>query len=123
MTDQVIPPELSNAKPPMQSRKFLAFLVSEISWKIIIGIILVMGMKNGSVDLPVGSIILVCVLIAGFVEAGYIIGQGSLDKYLGLAQIAAQNGHTIKLKGAEISAPAQAAPESSEKPQTPDADG
>ncbi len=101
-SDQEIPTALSNAKSPMQSKKFVAFLVAEASWKVIIGLILIMGMKNGNVDLMVGSIILACVLIAGFVEAGYIIGQGSLDKYLGLAQIAAQNGHSLKLKGAEI---------------------
>ena len=89
-------------RPLMQSKKFVAFLVTEATWKIIIGIILVMGMRNGSVDLMVGTIILSCVVIAGFVEAGYIIGQGSLDKYLGLAQIAAEHGSSIKLRGAEI---------------------
>lgn len=89
-------------RPLLQSKKFVAFLVTEATWKIIIGIILVMGMRNGEVDLMVGSIILSCVVIAGFVEAGYIIGQGSLDKYLGLAQIAAEHGSSIKLRGAEI---------------------
>ena len=93
---------LSNVKTPLQSTKFVAFLISEITWKVITCVVLVLGMKNGSVDLMVGSIILSCVLIAGFIEAGYILGQSSLDKYLGLAQIAAQNGHSIKLKGAEI---------------------
>lgn len=92
----------SDLKRPMQSKKFVAFLVSEATWKVIIGLILVLGMKNSSVDLMVGSIILACVLIAGFVEAGYIIGQASLDKYTRLAQIAASNGHSLKLKGAEF---------------------
>lgn len=101
-TDQKIPMDMSNLKAPLQSKKFVAFLVAEATWKVIIIVILVMGMKNATIDLMVGSIMLACVLIAGFVEAGYIIGQGSLDKYLGLAQIAAQNGHSIKLKGAEI---------------------
>tara|TARA_Y100000310_G_scaffold127207_1_gene126258 strand:- start:4891 stop:5244 length:354 start_codon:yes stop_codon:yes gene_type:complete len=93
---------VSSLKTPMQSKKFVAFLIAEVTWKVIIFVITYMGMKNGAVDLMTGSLILACVLIAGFVEAGYIIGQGSLDKYLGLAQIAAQNGHSIKLKGAEI---------------------
>ncbi len=33
-----------------------------------------------------------------------------MDKYLGLAQIAAQNGHSIKLKGAEITKPENSLP-------------
>lgn len=100
--DQKIPVGMNHLKAPLQSKKFAAYLVAETTWKIIIMVILVMGMHNGKVDVLTGSIILACVLIAGFVEAGYIIGQGSLDKYLGLAQIAAQNGHSIKLKGAEL---------------------
>ncbi len=102
MPDQQTPPGLSHLKSPMQSKKFVAFLISEVTWKVIIFVITYMGMKNGTVGMMTGSLILACVLIAGFVESGYIIGQGSLDKYLGLAQIATQNGHSIKLKDAEI---------------------
>jgi len=74
-------------KPPMQSKKFVAFLVSEVTWKVIVGLILVLGMKNASVDLMVGSIILACVLIAGFVEVTYIGKQSDLDKYTRLAMM------------------------------------
>lgn len=93
---------LANLKRPMQSKKFVAFLIAEVTWKVIIFVITFMGMKNGTVGPMTGTLILTAILIAGFVEVGYILGQGSLDKYLGLAQIAAQNGHSIKLRGAEI---------------------
>lgn len=103
MTDQPdVQLDVIDGRRPLQSKKFVAFLVAEATWKIIIGIILIMGMRNGTVDVMVGSIILACVFIVGFVEAGYIIGQASLDKYLGLAQIAAESGQTFKLKHVEL---------------------
>jgi hypothetical protein len=97
---------MSHNKSPLQSKKFVAFLLAEMTWKIITIVVLTLGMKNGTVDVKVAAIIMACVLIAGFVEAGYIIGQGSLDKYLGLAQIAAQSGQSLKVKGTEILKPA-----------------
>ncbi len=101
--DEQVPVANSATKSPMQSKKFVAFLVAEMTWKIIIAIVVALGMKNGDIHLMLGAVVLLCVAIAGFIEAGYIIGQASLDKYLGLAQIAADAGQGIVLpKGASL---------------------
>jgi hypothetical protein len=88
---------------PLQSKKFAAYLVAELTWKIALLVVLVMGLKNGTIDVIVGSIALTIVIIAGFIEAGYIIGQASLDKYTRIAQIAAQNGKSFSMKGLQVS--------------------
>lgn len=87
------------AERPLQSKKFMAYLVAEITWKVALLVVLVMGMKNGTIDVIVGSIALSIVVVAGFIEAGYIIGQASLDKYVRVAQIAAENGKAVEMKG------------------------
>ena len=77
--------------PALQSKKFLAFLVSSVLWKILAVVIIIWGQDINFV----GSILLAIILVAGFVEAGYIIGQASLDKYVRLAHIAANAPETL----------------------------
>lgn len=87
---------------PLQSRKFLAYLVAETTWKLALLVVLTLGMKNGTIDVIVGSIALAIVLVAGFVEVGYIIGQGSLDKYTRLAEIAVSNNKSMTMAGLTV---------------------
>jgi hypothetical protein len=61
-------------------------------------------MKNGTIDVIVGAIVLAIVVVTGFIEAGYIIGQASLDKYTRIAEIAAQNGKSFTMKGLTVAA-------------------
>lgn len=96
---------MSVEDPPLKSRKFVAYLVAELTWKAALMIVLGMGMKNGTIDMIVGSIALAIVIVAGFIEAGYIIGQASLDKYTRIAQIAAQNGKSFSMKGLSVDNP------------------
>jgi len=61
-------------KSPFCSKKFIAFLIGEITWKAIIAYM---------VYADVGMVpILSTILIAGFVEVGFILGQASLDKFV-----------------------------------------
>jgi len=90
-------------KSPLQSKKFVAFLVAEITWKIALTILLTMGIREAKIDVFIGTVALAIIIIVGFVEAGYIIGQASLDKYTRIAQIAAQNGKAFSMKGLEVS--------------------
>ena len=92
---------MGNEKPaPFQSRKFIAFLVSEVTWKLLAGLVLFWG--KDSISGQVWAILLAIIVVAGFVEVGFIIGQGSLDKYIRVAQIAADAGRSITMKGVMI---------------------
>lgn len=70
---------------PLQSRKFLAFLVSEITWKVLAALVLFWG--KDSIEHQVWAIMLGIVLVAGFVEVAYIGSQAMLDRYLKLAWV------------------------------------
>lgn len=83
---------MSVKEPPLSSRKFVAFLISEISWKVIIMAIMLIGMKWDRVDPWIAGIVMTVVLISGFVEVLYLGGQMALDKYIHLATIATSSG-------------------------------
>ena len=83
---------MSVKEPPLSSRKFVAFLISEISWKVIIMAIMLIGMKWEQVDPWIAGIVMTEVLISGFVEVLYLGGQMALDKYIHLATIATSSG-------------------------------
>ena len=85
----MMPVNLSG-KLPLQSKKFVAFLIAEITWKILAGIVLFWG--KGSMDNNTFLVILVIVVTAGVVEIGYILGQAALDKYLHVAIVAIKKG-------------------------------
>lgn len=87
---------------PFQSKKFLAYVIAETTWKIALMVILILGMRNGTIDLIVGGLTLAIVIIAGFIEVVYVGGQAALDKYVRIAQIAAQNGKGVSIKGMQI---------------------
>lgn len=79
-------------KKPVESKKFLAWFLSEMSWK---GIILAMlfWYKDELVKSGVGAgvwwFLLGIVITAGFIGIGFILGQAALDKYVRVAEIAA----------------------------------
>jgi hypothetical protein len=101
---------------PLQSRKFIAFLVAEVTWKILAALVLFWG--KDAIPLQVWAILLAIVLVAGFVEVGYIVGQAYLDKYLRIAQIAVEAGQSIQMKGVTMTPVAPKTPEvpEAEKP-------
>jgi hypothetical protein len=76
-----------SSKLPLQSKKFVAFLISEITWKVIV-FVCVWNLVGDDTPLTgLHSIIMASVVIAGFIEAGYIGGQAWLDKYVRVAEI------------------------------------
>lgn len=79
-------------KSPLQSKKFVAFLVSEISWKLIILVCILKLISTSGDDEPllIHWTMLTAVIIAGFIEAGFIGGQAWLDKYVRIAKISAE---------------------------------
>jgi len=122
--------EVNGEKRPLQSKKFVAYLVAEATWKIVLVVLIFFGKESLPTSLFV--LMLAVVLVAGFIETAYLLGQAGLDKYVRLAQIIANgngNGKTngsvaeIVSKGTRglVSPPK---PEGGEDPdQDPDQDG
>lgn len=85
---------------PIQSKKLAAFLVAELTWKILAVLVLFWG--RDSIANQVWAILMAIVVVAGFVEAVYIGGQASLDKYLKVVELATKTGASVDLKGLKI---------------------
>jgi hypothetical protein len=66
-------------KTPMQSKKFLAYLLSNIINKLIIFWMVQSGVS--------GTTIAWAVTAAAFIDIGYILGQAALDGFVRMAQI------------------------------------
>lgn len=74
---------------PLQSKKFVAFIIAEISWKIVLVAALYVFRKElSTVGMGAWWFMLSIVVTAGFVEIGYIGGQAWLDRYVRVAEIA-----------------------------------
>jgi len=82
---------MTKEKSPLQSRKFIAYLLAELTWKAII-IFALLTMKDTFQDIAGWGwwFLIVTVIVAGFLEVGFIGGQAWLDKYVRVAEIAAK---------------------------------
>jgi hypothetical protein len=65
---------------PMTSKKFIAYMIAELTWKAIVVLLIVSKDKLGD-----NLILLTIVLIAGFIEVAYILGQAYVDRYMKIA--------------------------------------
>jgi hypothetical protein len=72
----------SRERSALQSKKFIAYLVAEATWKLIIGYAIY---QQG---LAVNVWLFVLVVTTGFLEVGYILGQAYIDKFVRVAEIA-----------------------------------
>ena len=69
---------------PLQSKKFMAYLIAEAGWKIILGFLLYTygsGIEHYSF-----MVMMTLIIVSGFIQVGYILGQTALDKYVYLAE-------------------------------------
>jgi len=66
-------------KTPLQSKKFLAYLLSNVGSK---GLLFWM-VSNDTPDF----VIIATVTAASFIDVGYILGQAALDKYVRVASL------------------------------------
>jgi hypothetical protein len=79
-------------KLPLKSKKFIAYLIADVGWKACI-----LYMLYSHADKFAGSsasVMLTMVLVSGFVQVGYILGQAALDKYVSMAQDAGKKDAT-----------------------------
>jgi hypothetical protein len=78
-------------KSHLESKKFVAWLISSVLWKIILIVALVVW-KDALTQVGWGawSFLMSVVVTAGFLDIGYILSVAALDKYVRVAEIAAE---------------------------------
>lgn len=74
-------------KTPLQSKKFIAFLIAELTWKTLAGLVLGWAWNADEIGFHAFLLLLAIIVVAAFVEIGYVLGQKELDKFVRLAQI------------------------------------
>jgi hypothetical protein len=79
----------------LKSKKFFAFLVADIGWKAFLFLMIYKWTPEGTTT----TIMLTTVVVSGFIQAGYIIGQASLDKYVQIAEVVSRRDSKDKDKG------------------------
>lgn len=71
-------------KKPLQSKKFIAYLIADLGWKLTLFYILYQS--KSKFDHYSFSIIITLLIVSGFIQVGYILGQAALDKYTNLSK-------------------------------------
>lgn len=71
---------------PLKSKKFIAYLIAELGWKILIGYV-IWEYKTG-IEHYAFMVLVTMIITSGFIQIGYILGQAALDKYTAVAQSA-----------------------------------
>ena len=66
-------------KTPLKSKKFIAYLISDIGWKLVI--FYVLYKQSDNIQPAATTFLLALAFVNGFMQAGYILGQAALDKY------------------------------------------
>ncbi len=75
-------------KFPLESKKFLAFLIGEITWKLVlIAALFYLRQEFKEVGAWAWWFMMSVVVTAGFLEIGYIGGQAWLDRYIHMAEV------------------------------------
>jgi len=105
---------MSEKRPsPLQSRKFIAFLMAEASWKAIILVCLYLSkdilMVRTDIDgAGVGMwwFMWTVVIVAGFMEAGFIGSVAWLDRYVDVARITSNGKPPCRDTGTDAEPPA-----------------
>jgi len=89
----------TTGRGPLQSKKFVAFLVSDLTLKVLAVLILAWAWNLDEVSTRVFFLLLAVIVVTGFLAVGYILGQAGLDRYVRLAQIAVQGAANGKTNG------------------------
>lgn len=75
-------------KTPLQSKKFIAYLIADLGWKFIF--LYILFQTKSKYDYYSFTIMLTLLITSGFIQIGYILGQAALDKYITLLEKAKQ---------------------------------
>ena len=83
--DAVEAEDAAEARHPLASKKFVAFLVGELSWKLLMGLLIGMSIREAKIDAWVAGLLLSMIVVSGFLEVVYIGKQADLDRYVRVA--------------------------------------
>ena len=75
--------KLIKDKLPLQSKKFLAYLIADIGWKLLM--FYVVWEYKTKIDRYVFLILVSMIVTTGFIQIGYILGQAFIDRYVMIA--------------------------------------
>lgn len=84
-------------KTPLKSKKFMAYLLADLGWKLLLAGMLFM--YGDSLSMLEWGLMMGVILVSGFVQVGMLLGQASLDKFIRIAQINSRLGVPTNLKG------------------------
>lgn len=70
-------------KLPLKSKKFLAYLIADIGWKILM--FYVIWEYQTKIEHYAFMVLVTMIVTSGFIQIGYILGQAALDKYTTVA--------------------------------------
>lgn len=76
-------------KKPLQSKKFIAYLVADLGWKL--ALFYMLYQSKSKFDHYNFSVIITLLIVSGFIQVGYILGQAALDKYLTVTETITPN--------------------------------
>ena len=70
-------------KTPLKSKKFIAYLIADVGWKVVI-LYMLTHLKS---KLEAGELtfLMTVVITSGVIQICYILGQAALDKYINAA--------------------------------------
>jgi hypothetical protein len=82
-------PEKPHEKGALQSKKFIAFLLCELGFFVLMALML---LKQEMELVGENMAFMTLAVTSGFLAVGYILGQAYIDKYIRVAQITTGNG-------------------------------
>lgn len=62
----------------LQSKKFIAYLIADISWTLLVGFAI---WQQDETKLFNTTMLMTMVIVKGFVQTGYVLGQSYVDAY------------------------------------------
>lgn len=94
-------------KLPLRSKKFLAYIIADIGWKILM--FYVVWEYQTQIDHYAFMVLVTMIVTSGFIQIGYILGQAALDKYTHVATTALEQkkskSTTVKKSGKPLGEP------------------
>ena len=67
-------------KKPLQSKKFLAYLIADLGWKA--ALFYMLFHIQSKLDHYTFLFMTTLIIVSAFIQVGYILGQAALDKYI-----------------------------------------
>jgi hypothetical protein len=71
-------------KKPLQSKKFIAYLIADLGWKA--ALFYMLFHIQSKLDQYTFLFMTSLVIVSAFIQVGYILGQAALDKYIRITE-------------------------------------